>query len=416
MKVRSIFKLALVMVLGLQFNSQAQNPYLKQVAQHDFINYDTNIIQYFEDSTSLNRFYKKLNLALTTKETNVNIMHVGGSHIQADIWSGVMRSNLQTMEPHMKGERGMVFPLHMARSNNPANYKTKYTGKWEKCRSAQKLDDCPVGLLGYQIRTVDTLTTFKIYCYDEYYPLNYKSNRVRLYYDMSDQSYTPFVIDNGVKKIMKFNKFLGFVEYKFDSDQDTIFFQVERTDTTQQYFELYGIQLENDDPGLVYQNIGCNGADVPSYMHSEWLEQHLHSIDVDLVIFSIGINDAYDADFTPESYKLNYDTLINIFRRVYPKVDILFTTNNDSHYRRKPNQRAFEVRKVMQQLCIERNAAMWDMFEIMGGLGSIDKWVEIELAKPDRIHFTNDGYLLIGNMMYNALINDFHKYLKNESN
>ena len=163
MKVRSIFKLALVMVLGLQFNSQAQNPYLKQVAQHDFINYATSIIQYYEDSTSLNRFHKKLNLALTTKETNVNIMHVGGSHIQADIWSGVMRSNLQTMEPHMKGERGMVFPLHMARSNNPANYKTKYTGKWEKCRSAQKLDDCPVGLLGYQIRTVDTLTTFKIY-------------------------------------------------------------------------------------------------------------------------------------------------------------------------------------------------------------------------------------------------------------
>jgi len=413
MRNRYVLVMALVMALNINFMSRAQSPYVVEVPKHSFINYDTNIIQYYGDSTILDTFYTKLKAALDTKETNVNIMHVGGSHIQADIWSGIMRFNLQTLEPHMKGERGMVFPLHIARTNNPNNYKTKYTGQWEKCRSAQKLDDCPVGLLGYRVRTYDTLTTFKIYCYDEYYPLDYESKCVKIYYDMSDKSYTPFVVDSGIRMEMTVYKDLGYAEYQFNSKQDTIFFEIERTEEIQEYFDLYGIQLENDDPGVVYQNIGCNGADVPAYINSSWLEQHLKSVDVDLVIFSIGINDAYDSEFTAESYKKNYDTLINIFRRVHPNANILFTTNNDSHRNRVPNKRAFVVREVMQELCVEYNAAMWDMFEIMGGLGSMDKWVAANLAKRDRIHFKNNGYRLIGNLMYNALINDFHRFLEN---
>ncbi|NQY67403.1 MAG: hypothetical protein HRT72_06730 [Flavobacteriales bacterium] len=416
MKSKYLFSLTFILALGFQMLAQAQSPYVKKVPKHSFINYDTNKILYYGDSTSLDRFYEKLQESLVSKESNVNIMHVGGSHIQADIWSGTTRINMQTMEPHMKGERGMVFPLHMARSNNPNNFKTEYTGTWEKCRSAQKLDDCPVGLLGYQVRTTDTLTTFKIYCYDEYYPLKYKSDKIKLYYDIEDESYTPFIIDGGIKKKMNFYNFLGYAYYEFESLQDTIYFEVRKTDSIQNYFELYGIQLENDDPGLIYQNIGCNGADVPSYNNSLWLEQHLHSMDVDLVIFSIGINDAYDSSFRPKTYKQNYDTLIGLFRRVYPDVDILLTTNNDSYRNGKPNPRAIEVREVMQQLCVDHNAAIWDMFEIMGGLGSIKTWEDHGLAKKDKIHFSNKGYRLVGDMMFNALMNDYQNFLKDESN
>ncbi len=392
---------------------QLTDKYVKELSQHSFIQYDTNEIRYFGDSSALNRFYAKLTSTLDSNQidANVRIMHVGGSHIQADIWSGTLRSNFQTMEPNMKGERGMVFPLHIARTNNPSNYKTLYTGTWEKCRSAIKKRKCDLGLLGYRVRTYDTLTSFKIYCYDDYYPLDYESNCIKLYYAVNESSFTPFIEMNGTWHQMTVNKELGYAEFGFDSYQDTISFKVARTDSCQEYFEMHGIQLENDDRGVVYHNIGVNGADVPAYMHSQRLEDHLKTIDVDLVIFSIGINDAYDANFTAESYKNNYDTLITMFRKVHPEVNILFTTNNDSHRRRKPNQRAFEVRRVMEWLCKEHNAVMWDMFEVMGGLGSMDKWVAEGMAKRDRIHFNSTGYRLIGNMMFNALMKDYQRYL-----
>ena len=79
-----------------------------------------------------------------------------------------------------------------------------------------------------------------------------------------------------------------------------------------------------------------------------------------------------------------------------------------------PNKNAFEVRKVMRELAKHYNCAVWDMFEVMGGLGSIDNWVDIGLAKPDKIHFKGDGYRLIGDLMFSAMMKDYQAYLNNK--
>jgi lysophospholipase L1-like esterase len=40
----------------------------------------------------------------------------------------------------------------------------------------------------------------------------------------------------------------------------------------------------------------------------------------------------------------------------------------------------------------------------MGGLESMAKWEQEELAKKDKIHFTNKGYALLGDLFFNALM------------
>ena len=48
----------------------------------------------------------------------------------------------------------------------------------------------------------------------------------------------------------------------------------------------------------------------------------------------------------------------------------------------------------------------------MGGIKSSEKWVEAGLMKKDRIHFTNDGYSLIGDLLYNAIDKNYQNFYK----
>ena len=61
----------------------------------------------------------------------------------------------------------------------------------------------------------------------------------------------------------------------------------------------------------------------------------------------------------------------------------------------------------MMQLAKEYDAALWDLYDIMGGLGSMQRWQNHSLANSDKIHFTHQGYILLGDMLFNALITDY---------
>ena len=88
----------------------------------------------------------------------------------------------------------------------------------------------------------------------------------------------------------------------------------------------------------------------------------------------------------------------------------MFITNNDSwRYRRRSmthNDNGAAVRLAMFELAREYGAGVWDLFTIMGGNGSAQEWRDAGLMKPDRLHFTVEGYHLLGDMLYDAIIRE----------
>ena len=173
------------------------------------------------------------------------------------------------------------------------------------------------------------------------------------------------------------------------------------------------IRDSNNNNGISYHSIGVNGASVKSYLRCVDFEQQLALIQPDLVIFSIGINDAYEEDFSKESFYKNYDTLIQKIKLINPNTAILLTTNNDSYYKKKyPNTRALEVREKMFELAKNKDLALWDMFQVMGGLNSIKDWQKNKLAKKDLIHLTYDGYNLIGDLLFEAFMKSYINYIE----
>ena len=67
------------------------------------------------------------------------------------------------------------------------------------------------------------------------------------------------------------------------------------------------------------------------------------------------------------------------------------------------NDNGEAVRVAMMELAREYGGAMWDLYGIMGGEGSATQWRDAGLMKDDRLHFTKEGYELLGDMLYRAI-------------
>jgi lysophospholipase L1-like esterase len=152
---------------------------------------------------------------------------------------------------------------------------------------------------------------------------------------------------------------------------------------------------------------------VPSYLKCVLLAKHLKVIDPDLIILSIGVNDAHGKNFSADAFRVNYESLIQMMKPALKDATILFTTNNDTYLNRKyPNRNALQVREVMFQLAEKYGYGVWDLYSIMGGLGSMSTWEREGLAASDRVHFTRAGYTLIGDLMFEAILKSYVNHLK----
>jgi len=392
---------------------ESLNP-AETIPYYSFIKYDENNLQFPNGKASFNKFFAKLDSLTFFGVGKPNILHIGGSHVQAGTLTNRMRENLYTLADGIKGERGFIFPFKMAQTNNPRNYKVTFAGNWEGCRNAVKKNHCPWGLSGITATTYDTVTTTKIYAFDKD-SVVYSFNRVRIYHLATPESFEVKLDSSMVVDSVWTDTIAGITTFQLDKYYDTLFFQTIKTDSLQSYFVMQGIKLETDRSGLSYTAVGVNGAKVPSYLRCQYFESQLKTVVPDLVIFGIGINDSYKPEdqFSQEEYENNYRELISIFRNVNPDVQFLFMTNNDSYYKRRyPNANALKVQNAMNNLAVEYNAAYWDLFEIMGGLNSVKMWNYEGLAKRDLVHFTPAGYVLQADLLFKAIRNAYGDFLK----
>ena len=123
--------------------------------KYDFIDTSLNTIQFPQGSASFEPFFKKLDTLVFENRGKVRILHIGGSHLQADVISGRIREHLVKEYPGASAGRGFIFPYSAARTNTPASYASYYKGIWDKNKNVQHEITKPLGLLGIAISTRD---------------------------------------------------------------------------------------------------------------------------------------------------------------------------------------------------------------------------------------------------------------------
>jgi lysophospholipase L1-like esterase len=207
----------------------------------------------------------------------------------------------------------------------------------------------------------------------------------------------------------------GFAEFVLKAPLDQITIAFEKNNPSQTGFTLQGLTFESDNRGMQYHSLGINGAEVTSFLRNS-LEPQLQLLNPDLVIISLGTNDAYMAEFDEKAFKRNYGTLIQRIKKASPQASILLTTPGDCYRSRKyANYNNVKAVKQIMDLAEETGCAVWNFYEIMGGLRSINQWYDNGLATKDKIHLTKKGYTLQGDLLYEALKYDYTKYTAKHS-
>jgi hypothetical protein len=101
----------------------------------------------------LTGFFEKLEKLVSTGEGRINVVQIGGSHIQAGTFSGQIRSRLQQMNGEMNAGWGFMFPYRIARTNSPFGYYIRYSGDWQSCRNVETRKSCTLGVGGISATT-----------------------------------------------------------------------------------------------------------------------------------------------------------------------------------------------------------------------------------------------------------------------
>lgn len=379
-----------------------------------FMSFDSNRLA-FPKGNTLSIFFPKLDKLIFEGEGNVSIMHIGGSHVQAGVFSHTIRMNLLSVYPTLTGNRGLVFPYSVAKTNNPYNYKTSYNGKWKAYRNVNKDIPYPLGLSGMLIVTEDEEASITISMRNTN-GLRFDFDRIKLL-GYADSNYIrPFLhTQSGIMEGV-YDSLTKSYLFELPCYVDSFYVTFSKRDTLWEPFYLRGFILENQLPGISYHSVGVNGASLPSYLKCELFENDLSFIKPDLCIFAIGINDASGDTFDTVVFKQNYDKLIQRILKVSPDCEFVFISNNDSYKRHRRryynNTNGILAEQAFMQLAEKYHAGFWNLFRIMGGPESMKKWEENDYAQRDKVHFTTQGYKLLGDLFYNALIDAYLTYLK----
>ncbi len=383
--------------------------YFYHVNPYNFIRYDLNELHNFGNDRYSAGFFQKLEKLLRTGEGRINVVQIGGSHIQAGTFSGEIRYRLQQMNGDMNAGWGYMFPYRISHTNSPFGYYIRYTGRWQSCRNVERRKSCNLGVGGISVTTSAPETELTVLLEEEN-KLDYRFNKVRVFYEYSGAKYEVEVDSSLLKNTSTTN---DYVDFELKEHVDSLRITIRRARGGNGSFTLHGIVTESAPNGILYHSIGVNGAYVPAFLRCQLFKDQLTELKPDLVILGLGINDAYVRRFSQHNFEQHYGDLIAEIRAAAPNTAIIFTTNNDSYmYRRYVNKNGEKVEQSMLKMARKYNAGVWDMYEVMGGLNSIVLWQKNHLAQADKIHFTREGYLILGDLFFNALSQRFEQYLQ----
>ena len=376
--------------------------------KYPFIHFEKNNFQFYTpQSPNWDNLYLNIQKMITEKDRKLNFYHIGGSHLQADIYTHDIRTKLQTTWEGVPGERGFVFPFDLAKTNNPANYEFSSPNNWKSFRSVSK-DKCDLtyGLLGAIVTCPDSV--IKIHFHHDISKVKPTFSKIRIFHNKGEFPYDlNFGDQEGCISEKRTNPEIGYTDVFFSESMDTFDLKITKTKTSPFELQISAFQLTNDEPGISYTTIGVNGAALYTYLKCGNFEEQLRLSQPDFFAFSVGTNDAYVPfeRFKPEVYKANLEKMIKMVFKANPQCAILLTVPNDSYlHKQHINKNTARQREVIIELATKYQLPVWDLYGVMGELGSAKTWLNADLMRPDMVHFSAVGYHLKGDLYFDAFM------------
>lgn len=381
-----------------------------------------SLLKIHDETNQLESVFQFLQALETGKDTTMNIVHLGDSHIQAGHLSGRLMRLLH--QQFGNAGRGWVAPFKLSKVNEPDDYFLYSTVKdWVAGRITQRQKKTPIGPGGIGIKSASSSINLDIVIA----PLNgagYTFNQAILYRGnrslpmlptgtMKDSVETARSIDNQAPRL---------VTDTFRLSKLTDMLQLHSTRRKPGTDELlpashfeniyYGLNLTNGNPGILYHAVGVNGAMFVNYTDDDFLSR-LALLKPDLFIISLGTNESFGSRFIESELRSQIHDFLLMVKKYMPNTALLLTTPPECYKRIRVNKQRTYVRNdntskaaaaILKQ-AKEEGIACWDLFTATGGKDSSKSWYKEGLLGRDRIHFTQVGYQKQADLLFLSLMN-----------
>lgn len=343
------------------------------------------------------------------------IIHWGDSAIGVDGITGAIRRRMQ----NRFGDAGHGFHL-MAQPNSSYRHREvdfEDNGKWSKCFIIFKCrSDGHYGLGGTTFESGGgAQTTFapdakkssgKVSKFEIWYAAHPKGGNIRYRVDRGEKILIPTKADalEDRWKTIEVEEGMHELEVRAGGEGRV---------------RLYGVTIERDGPGVVWDGLAQIGAFTNRMLGLDpvHLKAQLSKRKPALAVLMFGGNDMIRR-MTNAQYKEEYTEVLKLVRQARPEMACMLMTPLDHGERKgariisKPI--VARIVQIQREVAEEQGCAFFDTVGAMGGEGAAARWHNRKprLLGSDLGHATPKGHQVIGELFYRALLSAYVDYRK----
>lgn len=356
------------------------------------------------ETLAMQRAYRRRGrLEAEAADASVRVLHLGDSHIAADLITRVIRARLQARFGN--GGRGLVV----------ADQKLAYGGRrlerrgWARVRMADpEGPGRALGVSGTALlsQRAGAELEFRVLLEDQQVVLHYVAHPEGPALDLRADG-LPLARFPTASEAIETRARLVSLDVP-PPPPDVLEIRADGPGA-----EILALSFETGAAGVLYDAIGPVGADAQVWLAVDAMSfsQQARALAPRLVVLMVGGNDALAlrrGRRTEDEVEAQLRSLIERLRRAVPEADCLLFGPMDAA-QMGPSGRLGtkpyipELAALERRVAQEEGCAYWDAFGAMGGPGSFGRWLAQGLMNPDLVHPRSGGGDLLGHLFAAAL-------------
>ncbi len=362
--------------------------------------------------TALTAFRKAL-ARTERKEQQTRLLFFGASHVASDWFTGEVRDQMQRR--FGDAGHGFVLPARPWRTYRHLNVWSR--DNWRKWTSDKVyVADTEIkrlGLMGTYVESEDPEAFAAVGSYRGR-GIGRRVSRFQVFYEQRPDGGSLRVRINGTLREILSTQADDFrpaiAEYTVPDGANQLRLEVVGDGPVR----IFGTTLERDEPGIIVDTAGINGARVRYQMlwDRAYFEAFMTARKPDLIVLAYGTNESGD-DTPIENYAEELGAVIERAQEIVPDASCLLIGPTDRPIRTPEGTyvdrpRTRQVAQTQDSVAAAYGCAFIDMVAFQGGPLSMPTWASHDppLAAPDHIHLTRKGYQRFAGRLVDALLGE----------
>jgi hypothetical protein len=358
----------------------------------------------------LRRFFEKLFTLEKTKKGVVRVAYFGDSMIESDLMVYDVRKNYQDKY----GGSGLGFAI-LSYLNKPSGLlRQDYSSQWVTYTFLDAFPPVQIGVSGYVSITKNNAAVWVHFSHrkDSDVTPAPALARAELFYGRSNNNNAKLTViadrNTSIITDLQTDKILNKQQLTFSTSEE---FMLRFNNASG--IPFYGINFADED-GVYVDNFPMRSSTgLPlSVFNADLMNAFQQELQYDLIILQYGLN------VSPQNSRYAQDMIkvVEHLKECFPGADILVISSPDRAKKYGMEMRTdntlHELLEKQEEYAENSGTGFINLFQLMGGTGSMVKWVKAGIAKTDYAHFNSKGSKIAADLIFKQMEEYYEEYKK----